>query len=140
ERSVQARWVVDASGVGALLARQEGWWRANEELPTAAAWARWRGVKDWDGIELARKFPMWAKECYGVRGTATNHLTGFGWWAWLIPLKGGDMSVGVVYDQRYVEWPRQGSVAEQLKEFLVRNPIGRELLTEAECIDGDVHS
>ncbi len=140
ERTARARWVVDASGVGALLARQEGWWRANEQHPTAAAWARWRGVKDFDGLELARKYPMWAKECYGVRGTATNHLTGFGWWAWIIPLKGGDTSVGVVYDQRYVQLPDGGSLGQRVKEFLMRHPVGRELMADAQPVEGDVLS
>ena len=58
---VRARWVVDASGVAALLARQEGWWRPNTAHPTTAVWARWTGVKDWDGLELAEKFPDWSK-------------------------------------------------------------------------------
>ena len=37
-------------------------------------------------------------------GTATNHVIGDGWWSWWIPLKGGDVSVGVVFDQRIVDW------------------------------------
>ena len=92
-KTVHARWVVDASGVGALLARKEGWWKSNTAHPTAAAWSRWKGVKDWDGRELAEKFPKWASAVYSVRGTATNHVIGDGWWSWWIPLKGGDMSV-----------------------------------------------
>src|SRR4051794_10630133 len=75
-REVSARWVVDASGVAALLARQQGWWRANTEHPTTAVWARWTGVKDWDGYELAQKFPDWAMACHGIRATATNHFVG----------------------------------------------------------------
>jgi flavin-dependent dehydrogenase len=138
-QTLSTRWVVDASGVAALLARNHGWWRANTDHPTAAVWARWRGVKDWDGWELARKYPMWAKVCYGIRGTATNHLVGPGWWAWCIPLKGGDVSVGVVFDQRMVDWPEQGPLADRLKEFLCRHPVGREILSDAECIEGDVH-
>jgi hypothetical protein len=31
---VSARWLVDASGVAAVLARQEGWWRPNKAHPT----------------------------------------------------------------------------------------------------------
>jgi len=138
-RRFTARWVVDASGVAALLSRQNGWWRPNNEHPTTAVWARWRGVKDWDGYELATQFPMWAKACHGVRGTATNHLVGPGWWAWCIPLKGGDVSIGVVFDQRLVQWPESGSLAERLKNFLCQHPVGNELLKEAHCIDGDVH-
>jgi flavin-dependent dehydrogenase len=138
-RTMTTRWVVDASGVAAVLARANGWWRANTDHPTAAVWARWRGVKDWDGCELAQKYPTWAKACFGIRGTATNHLVGPGWWAWCIPLKGGDVSVGVVFDQRLVDWPEGGSLGERLKEFLCRHPVGREILSDAEWIEGDVH-
>lgn len=138
--TLAARWVVDASGCAALLSRQQGWWRANTAHPTASAWSRWRGVKDWDGLELARKFPKWAGACHGIRATATNHFVGPGWWAWCIPLKGGDVSVGVVFDQRQVEWPAgdAGSLGARLKDFLLRHPAARELLADAEWIEGDV--
>ena len=56
-RTVRSRWIVDASGVAAILARKEGWWKSNTEHPTAAAWSRWKGVKDWDSRELAEKYP-----------------------------------------------------------------------------------
>jgi flavin-dependent dehydrogenase len=134
-----SRWVVDASGVAALLARQQGWFRQNEEHPTSAVWARWTGVKDLDGYELAARYPDWAMRCHGLRSTATNHLVGPGWWAWIIPLKGGDMSVGVVFDQRIMEWPEGGSLGDRLKTFLMRHPAGRELMSEARCLEGDVH-
>src|SRR6266567_3263115 len=107
--------VVDVSGGAALLARQEGWWRQNEAHPTTAVWARWTLVKDWDGLELAKKYPDWAMACHGIRGTATNHLIGKGWWAWCIPLKGGDVSIGAVFDQRLVSWPEHGPLGERLK-------------------------
>lgn len=138
-QTITTRWVVDASGVACLLARANGWWRANEEHPTASVWARWRGVKDWDSYELAKKYPMWAKVCYGMRNTATNHLVGDGWWAWCIPLKGGDVSVGAVFDQRLVDWPEHGSLGQRLKDFLCAHPVGREILQDADWIEGDVH-
>ena len=141
ERSeqVQARWIVDASGVAALLARQEGWWRPNCAHPTTAVWARWSGVKDWDGLELAERFPAWAMACHGIRATATNHFNGDGWWAWCIPPKGGDVSVGFVFDQRRVQWPDGGSLGERLKSFLLQHPVAREILADARWRDGDVH-
>jgi len=137
-RSVSARWVVDASGVAALLARQENWLRPNTEHPTTAVWSRWTGVKDWDGLELATKFPEWAMPCFGIRTTATNHLLGPGWWAWCIPLKGGDVSIGVVFDQRLVQWPEGGSLGQRLKDFLSGHPVGAELLEKAQWKEGDV--
>src|SRR5262249_43974657 len=39
--TISCRWVIDASGVAAVLARQEGWLEPNTEHPTASAWARW---------------------------------------------------------------------------------------------------
>jgi flavin-dependent dehydrogenase len=138
-RRLLARWVVDASGVAALLARQEGWWRPNPLHPTTAVWARWTGVKDWDGFELAKKYPEWSMACQGIRTTATNHFTGPGWWAWCIPLKGGDVSIGVVFDQRLVTWPEEGPLGERLKSFLMRHPAAREVMADAQWRDGDVH-
>jgi len=136
---VQARWVVDASGIAALLARQEGWWRPNRAHPTTAVWARWTGVKDWDGLELAEAFPDWTMACHGIRATATNHFTGDGWWAWCIPLKGGDVSIGVVFDQRRVRWPEGGPLGERLKNFLMQHPVAREILAGANWRERDVH-
>jgi flavin-dependent dehydrogenase len=139
-KTVRSRWIVDASGVAALLARKGGWWKSNTEHPTAAAWSRWRGVKDWDSRELAEKYPQWASAVYGTRGTATNHVIGDGWWSWWIPLKGGDVSVGVVFDQRLVDWPQDGEkIGDRLKTFLMKHPVAREILIDAEFDEKDVH-
>jgi len=139
-QTVRARWIVDASGVSALLARKNGWWRQNTEHPTAAAWSRWKGVKDWDSHGLAEKYPEWASAVHSIRGTATNHVIGDGWWSWWIPLKGGDVSVGIVFDQRLVEWPQDGgSIGERLKNFLMQHPVGREMLADAEYDESDMH-
>ncbi|MBA3831355.1 MAG: NAD(P)/FAD-dependent oxidoreductase [Chthoniobacterales bacterium] len=138
-RTIRARWVVDASGVAALLARKNGWLVQNSDHPIAAAWARWKGVKDWDSQELGEKYREWAGAVYGIRGTATNHVVGDGWWSWWIPLRGGDVSVGLVFDQRLVDWPQEGRVGDRLKEFLMQHPVGREMLADAEFDEGDVH-
>jgi flavin-dependent dehydrogenase len=92
-KTVRSRWIVDASDVAAILAQKEGWWKSNTEHPTAAAWSRWKGVKDWDSRELAEKYPQWSRAIYAMRNTATNHVIGDGWWSWWIPLKDGDVSV-----------------------------------------------
>src|SRR5260370_1083988 len=93
-------------------------------------------VKDWDGLELAEKCPDWAMACHGIRATATNHFTGDGWWAWSIPLKGGDVSIGVVFDQRRVRWPEGGPLGERLKNFLMQHPVAREILSGANWREG----
>jgi flavin-dependent dehydrogenase len=140
ESDIRCRWVIDGSGVAALLARKQGWLRPNTDHPTASAWARWRGVKDWDGKTLAEKFPQWAAVCYGSRNTATNHVVGDGWWSWWIPLKGGDVSVGVVFDQRLVGFPNnEAKIGDRLKQFLSQHPVAKEMLEHAEWIEGDTH-
>src|SRR6266508_995283 len=139
-RTVRSRWIVDASGLAAILARKEGWWKSNTEHPTAAAWSRWQGVKDWDSRELAEKYPSWSRAVYATRNTATNHVIGDGWWSWWIPLKGGDVSVGVVFDQRLVDWPQDGGkLGERLKAFLMKHPVAREILVDAQFNEEDVH-
>lgn len=140
DRVYTARWVIDASGVAALLARQEGWWRRNEAHPTATIWSRWTNVKDWESLDLKKRFPQWAATCHGQRGAATNHLMGRGWWAWWIPLKGGDVSIGAVFDQRILEIPEGGRPSDRLKTFLMQHPVGAELMRDAEPTEGDIHT
>jgi len=139
-KTVCCRWIVDASGVAAIIARKQGWWKSNTEHPTTAAWSRWKGVKDWDSRELAVKYPAWSRAVYATRNTATNHVIGDGWWSWWIPLKGGDVSVGVVFDQRLVDWPQDGGkLGDRLKAFLMKHPVGREILVDAQFDEEDVH-
>lgn len=138
-KQATARWVVDASGVATLLGRQEGWLKPNPAHPTATCWSRWSGVCSLDDRSLFEKYPGWANRAKAVRSTATNHLTGYGWWAWIIPLKGGDVSIGVVYDQRIMELPPGPSLGERLKAFLVTHPVARELLAQATYQEEDMH-
>jgi flavin-dependent dehydrogenase len=138
-RATTARWIVDASGVAAILSRQEGWHVTNNEHPTATCWSRWTGVRSLDGREVTSKYPAWANRVKALRSTATNHITGRGWWAWFIPLKGGDVSVGVVYDQRLTELPPGPNLGERLRTMLNSHPAARELLVDAKWQEGDVH-
>lgn len=134
-----ARWIVDASGVAALLARRNGWLKTNTAHPIAACWSRWNGVKNMDCREFAERHPAWSARSKAVRYTATNHICGKGWWSWWIPLKGGDMSVGIVFDQRITELPEGGRIGDRLRTFLEAHPAARELLEGATFQEGDVH-
>ncbi|MGH8018028.1 MAG: NAD(P)/FAD-dependent oxidoreductase [Opitutaceae bacterium] len=136
---LRPRWVIDASGFAALLARKNGWLRPNHEHPIAACWSRWKGVKSFDAREFAARDPEYSRRCKAVRFTATNHITGEGWWAWFIPLKGGDTSVGIVFDQRLTDLPPGGKLGDRLKTFMDAHPGGRELLESATYTEGDVH-
>ncbi len=139
-RTVRARWVVDASGIKAMLARAEGWLEPNTRHPTLSAWSRWRGTGDWDAAAMESRHEGWQSSYVGIRGTATNHIAGDGWWAWWIALKGGDTSIGVVLDQSRADWSEEKlPVGEKLREFLGAHPAAREMMSGAEFVAGDVH-
>lgn len=135
--SLRARLVVDASGRACVLARKLGLLTPLGEHPTNSVWARFRGVSDLDGYEIRERYPAYARACHASRSAATNHLTGHGWWCWIIPLKGGDTSVGIVYDQRLFRLPPGESLSSRLLSHLLEHPVGRELFRDAVPVPGD---
>ena len=140
ERSVSVRWLVDASGRATVLARKLGFFRPNLDHPINAVWARFTGVKDWDSYDWREKFPAYMDACRTARSWATNHLMGHGWWCWIIPLRGGDVSAGIVYDSRIFKLAEGPSIAERLHNHLRSHPVGREIFGDARAIEGDVHA
>jgi flavin-dependent dehydrogenase len=140
ERTIGARWIVDATGRATMLARKLGHFRPNAEHPINAVWARFSGVKEWDGYEWRKRFPDYANRCLTAREWATNHLFGRGWWVWIIPLHGGDVSAGIVYDSRIFKLLEGPSLGQRLHTHILSNPIGREIFGAARVIKGDVHA
>ncbi|MFC4127908.1 NAD(P)/FAD-dependent oxidoreductase [Nocardia rhizosphaerae] len=94
ERTVSARWVVDASGRNKLLQRKLGL-RKDVEHTANAAWFRIAhpiDINDWVGDD-----PAWRDRLTeGDRAVSTNHLMGNGYWVWLILLASGSISIGIV--------------------------------------------
>jgi flavin-dependent dehydrogenase len=97
--TVDARWVVDASGRANLLRRKldlgtDTGHHAN------AAWIRLAGgfdFEDWtDDEEWLGRMPE-----RGLRRASTSHLIQPGYWLWLIQLATGPISVGVCADPRF---------------------------------------
>jgi flavin-dependent dehydrogenase len=138
--TVRCKWLVDATGRQATLARKRGGVTPIDTHPTAAIWVRYRGVKDMDGVAVAGTDPgnPWARAVLTARRLATNHFTGWGYWIWFIPLKDGETSVGLVWDKRLVN-PEGKTPLERLTRFLDGNPLSRQLLEGASPIDGDCH-
>jgi flavin-dependent dehydrogenase len=145
-RTITARWVVDATGRAAWLARRFGHFVPMPEHPIRSVWARYRNLRDFDGDWLeARDMSRGAGSAGRCgtgcsRGLSTNHLTGPGWWVWVIPLPGGDVSVGVVWDERIFDLPPGGSIGERFDAFMASYPAGRELLLGATRVEDDLHA
>jgi flavin-dependent dehydrogenase len=140
ERELTARWVVDASGRAAVIARQRGTLENLDEHPTSSLWCRFNQVSDLDAHELHEQYPDLAKRVWSQRSTATNHLTGDGWWAWIIPLQGGEVSVGITWDRRIFQMPRGGTVPERICQVLREHPVGQYLLKDAVPVEQDAKS
>jgi flavin-dependent dehydrogenase len=136
--TVRCRWLVDASGRHAMLARRRGGVTPIESHPISAIWVRYRGVKDLDGVDVAGTDPgdPYARAVLASRRLATNHFTGWGYWIWFIPLRGGETSVGLVWDKR-LSTPEGKTPLEKLTRFLDGNVLTRELVEGAEPIPED---
>jgi flavin-dependent dehydrogenase len=136
--TVSCRWLVDATGRQAILARKRGGVTPIDSHPTAAIWVRYKGVPDMDGMAVAGADPAdpWTRSVLTARRLATNHFTGWGYWIWFIPLSGGETSVGLVWDKRLLA-PEGRTPLEKLTRFLETNPLSRQLVQGATPIDGD---
>ena len=93
--TLDARWVVDASGRAGLLKRKLGLAQPNAHHANAVWW-RVEGFidpNDWSDD------PAWLARCTPPdRWRSTNHMCGPGYWFWLIPLSCGAHSLGIVCD------------------------------------------
>ena len=97
-QTIEARWIVDASGRAAFIKRKlkleedlghdinAAWFRIDHQIHIDA----WCDDQDWQS--LTGKVPR--------RWLSTNHLMGEGYWVWLIPLATGSTSIGIVADPR----------------------------------------
>lgn len=137
---IRARWIVDATGRRAMLARQMDLLEPVEGHPIRSVWARYRGVADFDGGLLPGRSAGGGSVPICSRALSTNHLTGLGWWAWLIPLPDGETSVGIVWDDRLFDLPPGGNLAARFDGFLRSTPSGREILHSATMVERDLHA
>jgi flavin-dependent dehydrogenase len=94
-RTIQARWVVDASGRSMRLQRQLGLTKAVTHRANAV-WFRLNYRVDIDQWSQDEDWHSRIRE--GQRWLSTNHLMGPGYWVWLIPLASGSTSIGIVAD------------------------------------------
>lgn len=117
ERTVAARWLVDASGRTGLVRRRFGLTREVAHLANASWWRVSTRVNVDDWVDD----PAWqARVPIRERWHSTNHLMGRGYWFWLIPLGNGSTSLGIVADATIHDWKRMNRyerALEWLQEF-----------------------
>jgi flavin-dependent dehydrogenase len=119
--SIQARYVVDASGRDALLSAKKKLRRKNDLHQSAAIFGHFRGAALRAGEDA---------------GNISIYRFGFGW-MWMIPLPDGVMSVGAVCRPEYLK-QRKGRTVEFLLETLKLNAALWDRLDHANLIGDEV--
>ncbi|YCM46522.1 NAD(P)/FAD-dependent oxidoreductase [Verrucomicrobiaceae bacterium 227] len=135
---VSAGWVIDASGKACLVAKLRKTWHSHTEAhPTSAMWTRFQDVCYLDSPEGEAQLEGASSGMVTQRGFATNHLMGYGWWCWIIPLDNGEVSAGLTWDQRIFTPPAGDSMSERVKKHLLQHPIGRVMFENATAVEND---
>lgn len=129
---ISCRWLVDATGMSALLARKlgllcEDWKRVR----TACYWSRFSGVGNIDQLGD----DAWRRRVgYTERNLSANHYMYRGYWIWQIPITDKLTSIGVTVDEEL--FPLTLKNAGELHRFLLQHRCLRDLLGDsAKAID-----
>jgi flavin-dependent dehydrogenase len=127
EHRVKARWIIDASGRGALIRRKLGLTLESEHKVNAA----WIRIKVPIDLEVWSSDPAWrARMLTGYRQYSTNHLMDRGYWVWLIRLASGSTSVGIVADPRLHPLTTFNQVERFTNWLLEHEPLVGNLVRE----------
>ncbi|HXZ56929.1 MAG TPA: tryptophan 7-halogenase [Gaiellaceae bacterium] len=126
--TVQARWVVDATGRSFTLKKKLGLLEDNGHNVNSA-WFRLAGgldIEEWadpDDTEFFERMPE-----RGMRRFSTNHLCGEGYWVWMIPLSSGPISIGIVADPRFHPWEEMNTLEAAMEWIREHEPqLGESL-------------
>jgi flavin-dependent dehydrogenase len=119
---VRARYLIDATGRDAFLGGRLGLRRKHPRHRSAALFAHYRGVVPRDGNDAGNI-------------SIYSHDNG---WAWMIPLRDGVFSVGIVADPWLLK-SRRESPADFLMKILNEIPGARERMAGAGII-GNLHA
>ena len=119
--SLQASYVVDASGRDALLSTKKRLRRKNVQHQSAAIFGHYRGAERREGEDAGNI------SVYGFEHG----------WMWMIPLPDGVMSVGAVCRPDYLK-QRKGRTAEFLRDTLKLNQALWRRVGSAELIGNEV--
>lgn len=124
EYRIRARYVLDASGRDAFLAGKKKLKRKNRKHQTAALFGHFTGAEFRQGEHA---------------GNVSLYRFGQDGWAWLIPLRGGIMSVGVVAGPDHFR-QRRGRTTDFFFDMLKANPAIWKRLENASLVDDHVHA
>lgn len=133
---IETRFVVDASGQAAIVARQLGIRRFDEALKFMSLWGYYRGghyvTLDGEVLPFEQRFER-------PPATLTSNIGGWGW-TWHIVLR-DCVSVGVVLPPDRLEAFRASSdtLEAKFRGLVAATPFTRRLLKDAEFLTGSLN-
>ncbi len=133
ERTVRARFVVDASGRQRLIQRKLSL-SAPSPHKINAAWWRFRGEYDVEKMTDTTD-PTWRPPTQERRWFSTNHLMGTGYWVWMIPLSSGNTSIGIVTDENIHPFRTYGTEKKARQWISEYEPSLAKFIEGGEVID-----
>ncbi len=122
ESTVQARWLVDASGRAFILKKKLGLLEDNGHMVNSA-WFRLAGgldIEDWADSDDEEFFGRMSER--GLRQFSTNHLCGKGYWMWMIQLSSGSISIGIVADSNFHSMDRMDTLEKAIEWIREHEP------------------
>ena len=124
--TLDAKWVVDASGRRGLLKRKLDLAEGNGHA-VGAAWFR---IGESLAVDDMSEDPAWQRRVpFGMRRLSTNHFMGEGYWLWMIPLANGSISVGIVADPEHHPIEDYNTLA-RARQWLAEHEPGAYALME----------
>lgn len=117
--TIQSKWVVDSTGRNFFLKKKL---ELNKEVEhnINAVWWRYHGIID---VEEWTENEAWLEKLNnGIRKLATIHLMDKGYWVWIIPLVGGNTSIGIVADPKFHPLHTYNSYEKSLEWLATHEP------------------
>ncbi len=126
--TVEARWLIDATGRSFMLKKKLGLLEDNGHNVNSS-WFRLRDgidIEEWVDPEDEEFFGRMSER--GLRKFSTNHLCGKGYWVWMIPLSSGPISIGIVADPRFHPFERMNTLEGAIDWIREHEPqLGEEI-------------
>jgi flavin-dependent dehydrogenase len=129
DKTLTARWVVDASGRSGIIAKPKNLW-VEESHRIAAVWGRFENLPDFDDVGSAA---FHGRVRNTSRHLSTTHFSYPGLWIWFIPLGEGVVSVGAVMDR--AQWKDAYRKEEGFLEYLRGHAAVKRLLEGSRLLD-----
>ena len=127
-QSIHSKWVVDSSGRNFFIKKKLELLK-DMEHNINTVWWRYHGVVD---VEDWSDDAQWHSRLNkGIRKLATVHLMDKGYWVWIIPLVGGNTSIGIVADPKIHPLHTYNSYEKAMEWLSVNEPQAYREFTKA---------